>query len=88
MSALPDPQEGSDPMGHDSIGSPQGTPPVDADGYVIGPYGDKGRTHCIHGHPFTVENTYMDRSQTPATRKCRTCRRENKRKARHQRHGW
>lgn len=88
MSALPDPQEVSDPMGHVESRRPHGTPPTDADGYVIGPYGDKGRTHCIHGHPFTPENTYMDRSQSPATRKCRTCRRENKRKARHQRHGW
>lgn len=88
MSALPDPQEGRDPMGRPHVGSPQGTPPVDADGYVIGPYGDKGRTHCIHGHPFTPENTYMDRSQDPPTRKCRTCRRENKRKARREWRGW
>lgn len=32
------------------------------------------QTHCVHGHEFTPENTYI----TPAdgTRSCRTCRRE------------
>lgn len=29
------------------------------------------QTHCIHGHEFTPENTYM----APRGRNCRTCRR-------------
>lgn len=29
------------------------------------------RTHCIHGHAFTAENTYLFRDGT--RRKCRTC---------------
>ena len=37
-------------------------------------YGWSGRhsrqTHCVHGHPFTEDNTYLWRS----SRKCRTCR--------------
>lgn len=31
-------------------------------------------THCIHGHPFTEENTYTN--PTTKTRKCRTCNRQ------------
>lgn len=36
------------------------------------------KTHCIHGHPFDENNTY----RTPdGKRYCRTCRREQDRKA-------
>jgi hypothetical protein len=36
--------------------------------------GEKIKTHCIHGHPFTPENTYI---QTPTGgRACITCRKE------------
>lgn len=31
------------------------------------------KTHCVHGHEFTPENTYMEAGRY---RKCRTCRRE------------
>lgn len=30
------------------------------------------RTHCVHGHEFTAENTQVDRD---GHRKCKTCRR-------------
>lgn len=30
------------------------------------------KTHCIHGHEYTDDNTYRD--PTSGTRKCRTCR--------------
>lgn len=33
------------------------------------------KTHCIHGHEFTEENTYMDRGR----RMCRTCNRDKAR---------
>jgi hypothetical protein len=36
------------------------------------------QTHCIHGHEFTAENTYVWRG----TRKCRTCAKERKQRAR------
>ncbi len=35
------------------------------------------KTHCIHGHEYTPENTYHRRE---GWRGCRTCRREAKRK--------
>jgi hypothetical protein len=36
-----------------------------------GPFGEKARqTHCIHGHEFTPENTYV---RLNGTRRCRTC---------------
>jgi len=38
------------------------------------PFAIKSRqTECIHGHPFTPENTYISKA---GTRKCRTCSRE------------
>lgn len=38
-----------------------------------GPTGINARkTHCIHGHEFTIENTYNENGN----RKCRACRRE------------
>jgi hypothetical protein len=36
------------------------------------------KTHCIHGHPFTAENTMPN---TRGGRKCRTCHRETQRRA-------
>jgi hypothetical protein len=33
----------------------------------------KWRKECIHGHPFTPENTYVD---PRGARRCRTCKRE------------
>lgn len=43
---------------------------------------NRGKTHCDRGHPFDAENTY---NYTPSDgrprRKCRTCRRDAKRKS-------
>lgn len=41
-----------------------------------------GRTHCIHGHEFTPENTYLDRRGKRGCRECRaaSCRRYEERK--------
>lgn len=35
--------------------------------------GHTNQTHCIHGHPFSVENTYVVKSN--GARQCVTCRR-------------
>lgn len=35
----------------------------------------RSQTHCIHGHPMTQENTYVDPKR--GTRACRTCRAES-----------
>lgn len=35
-------------------------------------------THCIHGHEFTPENTYL-RKDGPGLRMCKTCGRERQR---------
>jgi hypothetical protein len=32
------------------------------------------KTHCIRGHEFTAENTYVPPSKSPNGRTCRTCR--------------
>lgn len=41
-----------------------------------GPSADNGRrTHCIHGHEFTEENTYRP-PKRPHTRQCRACMRQ------------
>jgi hypothetical protein len=37
-----------------------------------GRYNHQKRTHCIHGHEFTPDNTYVPPSE-PNKRKCRTC---------------
>jgi hypothetical protein len=29
------------------------------------------RTHCLHGHPFDAENTFLDAGGKPACRQCR-----------------
>lgn len=36
------------------------------------------RTHCIHGHPFTLENTYTD--PTSGKRRCVTCKNASRRR--------
>ncbi len=38
------------------------------------------KTHCIHGHEYTAENTYVRPS---GSRECRTCMRTQKRKSYH-----
>jgi hypothetical protein len=38
---------------------------------------NKKKTHCIHGHAFTPENTYVD---PDGRRNCRACKRERRRK--------
>ena len=38
------------------------------------------KTHCVNGHEFTPENTYMKKSQ--GKRACRACKREWARRAR------
>jgi hypothetical protein len=36
--------------------------------------GHKAQTHCVNGHEFTAENTYLDkRSSGRQSRRCRTC---------------
>lgn len=40
------------------------------------------KTHCIHGHEFTPENTYL-RLDGLGKRQCRACSRERKQAARH-----
>jgi hypothetical protein len=35
------------------------------------------KTHCVHGHEFTAENTYM---RPEGERECRICRREHKKR--------
>ncbi|MGH9640916.1 MAG: HNH endonuclease [Terriglobales bacterium] len=39
-----------------------------------GRYNHQKRTHCIHGHEFTAENTYRPPAR-PTKRICRTCQR-------------
>lgn len=39
----------------------------------------KAQTNCIHGHPFTPENTLI---RPNGTRECRSCRRDRKRQIR------
>lgn len=34
------------------------------------------QTHCIRGHEFTPENTYLNRTKYGLSRTCRACRRE------------
>jgi len=36
------------------------------------------KTHCVHGHAFTPENTYI--SPRDGTRSCQTCQRERSRR--------
>lgn len=36
----------------------------------------KAQTHCVHGHEFTAENTYIARN---GTRHCRACSKEHER---------
>jgi hypothetical protein len=40
-----------------------------------GRYNHQLRTHCVHGHEFTLENTYRPPGQ-PGKRACRQCQRE------------
>lgn len=42
------------------------------------------RPHCIHGHPWTSENTYCRKS---GQKSCRTCHREQERIAKRRRNG-
>jgi hypothetical protein len=37
------------------------------------------RDHCVNGHEYTEENTYM-RADRPGHRECRTCRRDAQRR--------
>ena len=36
-------------------------------------------TECVHGHPFTEENTYLYMWEDKQHRQCRTCQRERNR---------
>lgn len=40
----------------------------------------KGKTHCIKGHEFTVENTYLVLSRERPYRECRECIRDRVRR--------
>lgn len=40
------------------------------------------KTHCINGHEFTPENTYMRTATSGGRRGCRTCNREQARRYR------
>jgi hypothetical protein len=42
------------------------------------------QTECVHGHEFTVENTYIDPKR--GSRGCRKCRNENRRKSQYKRY--
>lgn len=47
------------------------TPRVNATENNVGPSAaNAARTHCVNGHEFTLENTYV---HGPGWRKCRTC---------------
>jgi hypothetical protein len=39
------------------------------------------KTHCIHGHPFTPENTYVPPLRRNGLRACRQCRQDQRRRA-------
>ncbi len=39
------------------------------------------KTHCPHGHPYSVENTYIKRTPRGPQRQCRICMRLNAKKA-------
>ncbi len=58
--------------------------PVDNRTNVIargtGPLADKSRqTHCVNGHEFTPENTWIRPDSARGTRNCRQCARDRKR---------
>jgi hypothetical protein len=44
-----------------------------------------GRTHCLHGHEFTPENTYLRRRHSTLIRVCRRCKADSQAKLRRKR---
>lgn len=36
------------------------------------------KTHCSKGHPFTEENTFLEKCSTGLTRRCRICKQESR----------
>ena len=38
------------------------------------------KTHCVRGHEYTPENTYLRKRQGDGVRSCKTCLRENQRR--------
>lgn len=59
-----------------------------ADNVALAVHGEKHRntrkTHCLHGHEFSDENTYIETWRGVVMRKCRACKRQRQaaRKAR------
>lgn len=46
------------------------------DAVAHGTHNQAGKTHCVHGHEFTPENTYL---RPTGGRRCRTCQAEYRR---------
>jgi hypothetical protein len=47
-------------------------------------HANRAKTHCIHGHPFDGENTYVHMTRGRPARGCKTCDRERARRNRAQ----